>query len=116
MYPSPQLVALRLAILLKRTGKTRTRVSRKTFELLSGRETIRVALLTDVFKELDDLDVVAVELDRGGFGLIAASALEGAPNATASRFMPEWRDLSEDDLWREFRPDENQGSEDEETD
>jgi hypothetical protein len=101
-YPSIDTVALRLAVLLKRSDKTRARVSEKTLRILSGRSTLRDAFVIDVRNALEDLSVVSVRLDRGGFALIAASALEGAPPALVKNLMPDFRKLPDDKLWNEL--------------
>lgn len=71
--------ALLVALLLKRSEKTRGRMSEKTLETLSRHERIRARFFDNVRRELDNLGVVIVELSRGGYGLLLASALEGAP-------------------------------------
>jgi len=101
---SYELVALRLAVLLKRTSKARARVSEKTLRLLSGRSTLREAFLSTVRAHLEDLNVTFVRLDRGGFALIATSALEGAPPALVKNLMPNFKTLSDHDLWNELEP------------
>lgn len=101
-YPSIETVALRLAVLLKRTEKTRARVSEKTLRILSGRTTLRDSFVVSIRNALEDFGVVAVRLDRGGFALIATSALEGAPPALVKNLMPDFKKLSDDKLWSEL--------------
>lgn len=101
-YPSIETVALRLAVLLKRTDKTRARVSEKTFRILSGRTTLRDSFVVSIRNALEDFGVVSVRLDRGGFALIATSALEGAPPALVKNLMPDFRKLTDDKLWSEL--------------
>lgn len=101
-YPTPETVALRLAVLLKRSEKTRARVSEKTLRILAGRSTLRDSLVGSVRDALEDLGVVSVRLERGGYALVASSALEGAPIALAKKLMPEFKKLSDDDLWGEL--------------
>lgn len=101
-YPSIETVALRLAVLLKRTGKTRARVSDKTLRILSGRTTLRDAFVINMRSVLEEYGVVAVRLDRGGFALIATSALEGAPPALVKNLMPDFKRLTEEELWNEL--------------
>jgi hypothetical protein len=38
---------------------------------------------------LDDLGTIMVELDRGGYGLIPSTALNGAPAITAKKHLPD---------------------------
>ncbi|MBV7556107.1 hypothetical protein KW841_27530 [Pseudomonas sp. PDM28] len=101
-YPTSETVALRLAVLLKRSGKTRARISEKTLRILAGRSTLRESLIVSVRDALEDLGIVSVRLDRGGYALVASSALEGAPSALAKNLMPEFRKLADDDLWNEL--------------
>ncbi|WP_186116280.1 hypothetical protein [Burkholderia gladioli] len=101
-YPSIETVALRLAVLLKRTTKTRARVSEKTLRILSGRTTLRDSFVISVRNALEDFGVVSVRLDRGGFALISTSALEGAPPALVKNLMPDFKKLSDDKLWNEL--------------
>jgi len=101
-YPSVETVALRLAVLLKRTEKTRARVSEKTLRILSGRTTLRDSFVVSIRNALEDFGVVSVRLDRGGFALIATSALEGAPPALVKNLMPDFKKLSDDKLWNEL--------------
>ncbi len=110
-YPTPDTVALRLAVLLKRTEKTRARVSEKTLRILSGRSTLRDSFVIDLRNALEDLSVVSVRLDRGGFALIATSALEGAPPALAKNLMPEFKKYTDDELWRELDLPDSEGDE-----
>lgn len=101
LTPIPR-IALLLAVLLKRSGKTRGRLSEKTLRLLSGRTTLRERLIENVQGALDDLGVMMVRLERGGFALVAYSALEGAPPLTASQLLKDRKGLSDEDLWEEL--------------
>lgn len=113
MKPSPQLVALRIALLFKRFGKTRARITDKTFRMLSERVTIRDVFSADVRNKLEDLGISATQLARGGFSLITISALDGAPPITVKKYLAEtpWKSLSDDELW-EIVNDENQDEQD----
>ncbi len=102
MYTTPVKTALLLAVLLKRSGKTRARASEKTIKLLSGRVRLRGAFIVEVIARLEDFGVMAVEADRGGFSLISIPALEGAPPITAKAFLSDFRQLSEEDLFAEL--------------
>lgn len=79
MYPSPKQAALLIALMLKRAEKTRARVSEKTVKLICERSMLRDAFLYDLRRWLEDFGVLLVRLERGGFTLVAVSALEGAP-------------------------------------
>lgn len=91
MYPSAKHVALLVAILLKRAEKTRARVSEKTIKNLAGRSTLRTAFTTDLRAWLEDFGVLLVQLDRGGFALVAIASLEGAPTVLSKNYVLEER-------------------------
>ncbi|MCI0335070.1 MAG: hypothetical protein L0228_17820 [Planctomycetes bacterium] len=54
---------------------------------LSKRRIIRTAFLDMLKAYLDDLGLILIELERGGFGLIPSRALEGAPAITAKKYL-----------------------------
>jgi hypothetical protein len=86
--------ALLLALLLKRGGGTRGRVSEVTVRKLGNRSHLRSAFKEDLRKELDDLGLLFVEIERGGFGLQRHTTLNGAPALTAKRYLADdLRDL-----------------------
>lgn len=76
-----------LALLLKRSEQTRARISEETIRKLSGRRHIRSAFVGMLLQHLDDLGLNMSELGRGGYGLIKASVLEGAPAITAKKHL-----------------------------
>jgi|SRR5947209_18246416 hypothetical protein len=80
--------ALLIALLFKRSEQKRARLSTATIRRLSGRKNIRRSFLCVLEGGLDDLGLILVELDRGGYGLIAASSLDGAPAITAKKYLP----------------------------
>src|SRR5437016_1705177 len=79
--------ALLIAVLLKRAQVKRARISEKTVRVLSRRRHLRTAFLNRLIGALDDLGVHIVELDRGGFGLLPISALEGAESILAKTYL-----------------------------
>lgn len=81
--------AVLIATLLKRSEKKRARLSEKTIRVLSKRRTLRDAFKDELRTELDDLGIHLIQLNRGGFAVIAISALEGAEMITARGHMPE---------------------------
>ncbi|MES2130430.1 MAG: hypothetical protein V4463_24425 [Pseudomonadota bacterium] len=91
MYPSAKQVALLTAVLLKRSDKTRARVSEKTIKNLAGRTTLRTAFVADLRKWLEDFGVLLVQLDRGGFALTSIASLEGAPTILSKNYVLEER-------------------------
>lgn len=110
-YPGKMLVALRLAVLLKRSGKARVRVSERTLKILSQRRILRDAFMIEVRDGLDDLGVVIVRIERGGFALIETSSLEGATPALVKNLMKGYRDLSPSELWEELDLPDDTGDE-----
>lgn len=80
--------ALLLAILVKRSGERRVRVSAKTLKMLSGRKQLRSSFVVDVVEYLQgDFGLCMTELDSGGFGLIYAKSLEAAKAALGSKLL-----------------------------
>lgn len=87
MYPPAKQVALVMAVMIKRAEKTRARVSERTVKTLAGRNTLRDAFVFELRQSLEDFGVLLVRLDRGGFALVAISALEGAPTVLAKELV-----------------------------
>jgi hypothetical protein len=83
-YRTTETVALLLAVMLRRSGKTRGRISEKTLKVIAQRKQLRGAFEAQLGEWLNYYDVWFVSLDRGGWALIAKSALEGAPPMTAA--------------------------------
>jgi hypothetical protein len=102
MYRPYHSIALVLALLLARSEKTRIRISEKTFRLVSGRRTLRDALISNVKDLLEDSGVMMFRLERGGFALIAISAFEGAPSFTLNRTFPNWRTATDAEMATEL--------------
>ncbi|GGX23289.1 hypothetical protein [Undibacterium macrobrachii] len=108
MYPSSKQVALIIAVLFKRSEKTRARVSEKTIKSLARRTTLRSAFTSDLRCWLEDFGILLVQLDRGGFALVTIAALEGAPTILAKNYVKEERKalasgtLNEDTLFEEL--------------
>lgn len=84
---TPEETALLIVLLFKRSGQRRARISVVTLRRLSKRRHIRSAFLGKVEESLDDLGLILVELERGGYGLLPLSALDGAPAITAKRYL-----------------------------
>ena len=79
--------ALLVGWLLKKGGTPRARVSESTIRKLSKRRHLRSAFIEELRRTLDDLGVLFVEIDRGGFGVQRHTALNGAPALTAKRYL-----------------------------
>ena len=79
--------ALLVALLFKRSGQQQVWLGIDTVRCLSKRKHIRGAFLKSLSELLDDLGLVLMEIDGDGFGLIAVSALSGAPAVTAKDYL-----------------------------
>jgi hypothetical protein len=102
-------VALLLALMLKRSNKTKGRISEKTLKLISQRERLKRPFLASLQAALDDLNIQFIDLDRGGFAICYTSIFEGIPCLTAKKFIPrkERLALSLDDIFNELDMNEN---------
>jgi hypothetical protein len=89
MKRTTEQTAVLVALLLKRSGQRRARISENTIRVLSKRKTLRDSFKERLRSELDDLGVHLVQLERGGFGVIPINALNGAPAITAKKFLTE---------------------------
>jgi hypothetical protein len=87
MRRTPRETALLVALLLKRSEKTRGRISTATIRRLSKRKHIRQPFIELFDKYLGDLGVALIDIERGGFAIVASSALNGAPPLTARRYL-----------------------------
>jgi len=87
MKRTAEETAILVALLQKRADVKRARISGKTIRILSKRRTLRTVFLETLGRELDDLGIHMVELERGGFGIIPVSALDGAPTILAKRYL-----------------------------
>jgi hypothetical protein len=113
-------VALLLAVIFKRSGEKRARVSEKTLKMLGFRKRLRCKFWSNVASDLADLGLNLIELDAGGFALIPSKSLEAARTITAKRWLNEnelravknGKPIDVDALWQELEEDENLASED----
>ena len=76
-----------LLLLFNRSEKKRARVSEKTIRILAQRNALRDAFLQRLASAVDDLGLHLIPLERGGFGLIPISALDGAPPILSKQFI-----------------------------
>ena len=81
-------VAYLLALMLKRSNKTKGRISEKTLRIISGRQRLRGAFHINLYENLANLGLEIVELDRGGYALYHRSIMEGVPVLTAKNLIP----------------------------
>ncbi len=84
---TPAETALLIALLLKRSGQERARISTETLRNLSARRHIRGAFVHLLIKHLNYLGLILIEIDRGGYGLIRSSALHAAPAISARKYL-----------------------------
>lgn len=87
MQRTAEQAAILIALLFKRADVKRARISERTIRILSKRRSLRVAFLDRLDSELDDLGLHIIELERGGFGLIPISALDGAETILAKNYL-----------------------------
>lgn len=76
-----------LAVLFQRSGETRARISGKTIRKVSDRRLLRSAFINRLTQHLDDRGLSFSELERGGYGLMRTSVLEGAKTITAKHYI-----------------------------
>ena len=108
--------ALLIALLLKRAGKKRAQIGSATIRKLSGRPELRAAFMEDLRRALDDLGFSLIEVDHGGYVVLAWSALRGTATVTAKKFLPEFiggENLDVAALMRELDGDEREEEGDE---
>ena len=89
MKRTTEQTAVLVALLLKRSGQKRARLSENTIRILSKRRTLRDAFKDRLRAELDDIGLHLVQLERGGFGIIPINALDGAVAITAKKYLAE---------------------------
>ena len=88
MIVAIERVAYLLALMLKRSNKTKGRISEKTLRIISGRQRLRGAFHINLYENLANLGLEIVELDRGGYAIYHRSILEGVPVLTAKNLIP----------------------------
>ncbi|MCB2385576.1 hypothetical protein [Thalassolituus alkanivorans] len=99
MQRSSYETAVLVALALKRFERTRVRLSGIRLKKISGRKQLRSVFVQAVIEELNDMGVLMIELENGGFGLTYASVLEGAPALPVARAIgSELRDLRSGEL------------------
>jgi hypothetical protein len=87
-YLSSEQTALLLSTMLHRSERTRARISDQTLRAVSRRTTLRVAFRTEVVEWAEEFGVIMYPLvERGGYGLLKASSLEGANPLRAGQLI-----------------------------
>lgn len=87
MKRTPEETALLLHRLLSRSEQKRARVSNATIRRLSNRRHLRAAFINLLDAYLEDMGLILLELERGGYGMMYASTLEGAVPITAKKYL-----------------------------
>lgn len=78
--PTAAQVAERLIAAFTEQNKTRCRISFKTIEKCIGGERASIQFLGRLMEECAGREHPLIELRRGGFAMIAAESLSGAPS------------------------------------
>jgi hypothetical protein len=88
-YLTAKQTALVLAVLLKRSGLTRARLSAATIRAASGglRRNLRSAFIRDLRSALEDHSWGLHELDIGGYAAVSMKSLEAAKAVTLKRYL-----------------------------
>lgn len=86
-YQSSEGTALLIATMLHRSERTRARISDQTLRVVSRRSTLRVAFRTEVVEWAEEFGVIMYPLERGGYGLLKATSLEGAPPLRSNQLI-----------------------------
>jgi hypothetical protein len=85
-------IAYLLMAMLKEGGKARFRLSRKSLQLISGRDVIKAALIRNIAEWMEGVAVI-LPLNRGGYVVISQESLEGIAAAKIGEVIPDWRTL-----------------------
>jgi hypothetical protein len=114
---SPHEAAILLAVLFRRSGQKRGRLSQSTVKLAGDRLRLKGAYLEAVQDHLEKFGLVLIDLPNGGLAIWPTSTLEGAPAITFKRYMPGEIDKLRRNpayiskLAEELEPDETQSDE-----
>ncbi len=90
-------IAYLLMAMLKTSEKSRFRLSRKTLQVISGRDVIKTALVRNIGDWMEGVAVI-LPLNRGGYVVISQESLEGVAPLKIADVIPDWRTRSVDDL------------------
>ncbi|OHD07572.1 hypothetical protein [Sphingopyxis sp. RIFCSPHIGHO2_12_FULL_65_19] len=90
-------IAYLLMLMLKESGKARFRLSRKSLQIISGRDVIKTALIRNIAEWMEGVAVI-LPLNRGGYVVISQESLEGIAPMKIAEAVPNWREISIDDL------------------
>ena len=90
-------IAYLLMAMLKEGGKARFRLSRKSLQLISGRDVIKAALIRNIAEWMEGVAVI-LPLNRGGYVVISQESLEGIAPMKISEVIADWKTLTVQDL------------------
>ncbi|WP_156367682.1 hypothetical protein [Brevundimonas sp. Leaf363] len=96
-------IAYLLMLMLKKSAKARFRLSRKSLQLISGRDVIKSALIRNISEWMEDVAVI-LPLNRGGYVVISQESLEGVAPLKIGDIVSEWRTLEISDLRSQLDP------------
>jgi hypothetical protein len=98
-------ISMLLLLMKKRSGKARIRLSQKSIQEISGRSTIKSALIDHINQWLEP-EATLIKLNGGGYTLVAQSALEGVPPLKIGDVVPDWKNLEVADIEGELEQDD----------
>lgn len=99
-------IAYLLMVALKRSGKSRYRLSRKSLQEISGRDVIRDALIAHIAEWMEG-SAVLLPLNRSGYVVVSQSSLEGIAQLKFTDAVPDWQTLDIDALRTEVGDDDD---------
>ena len=101
MHRTYEHIASLLLLLQKRSGKARIRISQKSIQEISGRLTIKSALIEHI-NEWIDHEAILIKLNRGGYTMISQSTLEGVHPLKIGDIIPDWKKLTIEEIDNEL--------------
>lgn len=96
-------IAYLLMLMLKASGKSRFRLSRRSLQIISGRDVIKAALVRNIGEWMDGVALL-LPLTRGGYVLVSQESLEGVAPLKIRDVVPDWRNLTIDELRAQLDP------------
>lgn len=87
LLPDARIVALRIAVMFSKAGKTRARISEKTVKELAERTNLTNYFRIELQSQLEELGVCINSNIRGGFNLLRISSLDGAGVITPEQHL-----------------------------
>jgi hypothetical protein len=94
---SYEQIAYLLMLMLRTSDKARFRLSRKSLQVISGRDVIKAALIRNIAEWMEGTAVL-LPLNRGGYVVISQESLEGIAPLKIGEVLPDWRTLDTEAL------------------